>query len=100
MADAEDRLWMDVRVGGKFVLAAFDIGTLAFIDSFDLPVHTHGMSIDFDGRVWGMGFNDPRAFRIDPITRQMDIFTGLVQPDTYSDMTGFALANVEDPPES
>jgi len=54
-----------------------------------------GVAVDFDGYVWGVPRNGSRAYKVDPdtntITLQVD---GLVQAYTYSDMTGFALLNV------
>jgi len=37
------------------------------------------------------------AWRVDPATAQIDTFTGLTNPYTYSDMTGFALSQSGSP---
>jgi hypothetical protein len=67
---------------------------------WDLPMSDnndiHGTSIDFDGNIWGVN-RGTMAFRIDPMTGNYDIVTGLNSPYTYSDMTGFALSNVGGP---
>ncbi|MEE9384609.1 MAG: hypothetical protein V3V08_14485 [Nannocystaceae bacterium] len=103
MVDAENRLWFDVSKGGnvdQYVMLGVDTTSLAVVDQFDLPSHTHGVSIDFDGNVWGVSFQgDTRAYRLDPETKDMEIFDGLVDPYTYSDMTGFQLASVTEPPQ-
>jgi len=54
--------------------------------------YVHGVSIDFQGYVWGVSMENV-AYRVDPDTEEYDTVTGLNFPYTYSDMTGFALAN-------
>ena len=54
--------------------------------------YVHGVSIDFQGYVWGVSMGNV-AYRVDPDTEDYDTVTGLNYPYTYSDMTGFALAN-------
>ncbi len=103
MVDAEKRLWFDVQkvsALSTFVMLGVDIETLAIVKEIELPSHTHGVSIDFDGNVWGVSYEgDTRAYRINPETGGMSTFDGLVDPYTYSDMTGFQLASVVDPPQ-
>jgi hypothetical protein len=52
----------------------------------------HGISVDFQGKVWGVTFMGNNAYRADPETNEVDAFTSLVGAYTYSDMTGFALS--------
>jgi hypothetical protein len=66
---------------------------MAVVQSIALPEYVHGVSVDFDGAVWGVSLETPRAYRVDPGTGTYDTFTGLTGPYTYSDMTGYALAH-------
>ena len=50
-----------------------------------------GISIDLNGNVWSVCSTE--AFRIDPDTQQVDVYSGLNYAYTYSDMTGWALQN-------
>jgi hypothetical protein len=52
----------------------------------------HGISVDFDGKVWGVGFANSNAYRADPETDEVESYNQLVGAYTYSDMTGFALS--------
>ncbi len=65
---------------------------------FNHPVgsYIHGSSIDFQGNIWGAS-RDTRAYRVDPATGTVDTVDGLNSPYTYSDMTGFGLANAVGP---
>jgi hypothetical protein len=54
--------------------------------------YIHGTSIDFHGNVWGVS-RDTRAYRVDPATGMVGTVDGLNSPYTYSDMTGYGLAN-------
>jgi hypothetical protein len=74
-----------------------DIDTMQVVKTIPLPQYVHGVSIDFYGYVWGVSLFNPEAYRVDPQTDTMQTFTGLTQPYTYSDMTGFALSNVGGP---
>jgi DNA-binding beta-propeller fold protein YncE len=56
-----------------------------------------GLSFDVDGDFWVVGTST--AVQVDPETGHMDVYDGLDGAYTYSDMTGWALANVTDPPE-
>jgi hypothetical protein len=60
------------------------------------PVEAYGISIDFEGYVWGVAFGQ-NANKIDPETCQVWTYGGLVGAYTYSDMTGYALSNVGTP---
>ncbi|EDM75264.1 hypothetical protein PPSIR1_41199 [Plesiocystis pacifica SIR-1] len=55
-----------------------------------------GVAVDFDGYVWGVPRNSSRAYKVDSDTNQIvTTVEGLVSAYTYSDMTGFALVNVD-----
>ncbi len=57
-----------------------------------------GVSIDVDGFVWVPDQSQNLAFKVDPITYATTTTLGLVQPYTYSDMTGAGLGLVANPP--
>jgi len=95
MADGMGRIWL-----ASDPLVAVDIETLDVVAQIDLPNYVHGVSIDFYGYVWGVTQFQPYAYRVDPVTEDIETFTGLTQPYTYSDMTGWALSNVVGPPPS
>jgi hypothetical protein len=93
MADLEGTLWMS---GSNNGVVAVDTETLQVVDTVNLPDYVHGVSIDFYGYVWGVSMNTD-AYRIEPETKQIDTYSGLTYPYTYSDMTGFALHNAGSP---
>ena len=74
-----------------------NVDTLAVDYNIDIPNYVHGVSIDFYGYVWGVTQGQPFAYRVDPATEEIETFTGLVGPYTYSDMTGFALSQAGGP---
>jgi len=90
-ADTEGRLWL-----ASNPMVAIDVETLAVVGTYPLPEYVHGVGIDFQGRVWGVSMTQ-NAYRLDPVTGDFDTVTGFVDPYTYSDMTGLALANVLGP---
>jgi streptogramin lyase len=95
MVDADGILW----VGGyspSYNLTGIDMDTLALFKTVAIPGYAKGISIDFEGNVWAVS-TGPDAYRVDPATDQVDTFTGLTNPYTYSDMTGFALSNAGGP---
>ncbi|WP_157595073.1 hypothetical protein [Plesiocystis pacifica] len=106
MVDGEGRLWASVltSVGSGFGVVAIDGETLEPIVMYEIPDHAHGISIDFEGYVWGVARADvgpsdgTEAYKIDPETGEYQIFSGLVGAYTYSDMTGFALNATVAPP--
>jgi hypothetical protein len=58
----------------------------------------HGWAVDFDGYIWCVPFVGSRAYVIDPDTLEQDATVeGLIGAYTYSDMTGFQLANATNP---
>jgi streptogramin lyase len=87
MEDGQGTLWL-----ANSPLVGVDIETLQVVATHQLPDYVHGVSIDFQGFVWGVSMNTS-AYRVDPRTGAFDIVSGLTGPYTYSDMTGFALAN-------
>ena len=92
MSDGNGTMWLS-----HDPLLGIDINTMQLVQSIDIPQDIHGVSIDFDGNVWGVPIAGSVAYRIDPVTQTIDTFTGLVGAYTYSDMTGFALANAGTP---
>lgn len=68
-------------------------------DSIPLPGcdSPWGISIDGEGFVWVVD-RGAGAYKVNPATYETERFTGLIGPYSYSDMTGFALGLVTDPP--
>lgn len=56
------------------------------------------VGVDLDGNVWVVALSGP-ACRVDPVAMQIDAYTGLNSPYTYSDRTGWALQNAACTPE-
>jgi hypothetical protein len=92
MPDGGDLLWL-----ANDPMVAVDIDSLAVVQTLDVPSYVHGVSIDFNGYVWGPAISNNEAYRVDPATGQVDTVTGLNYPYTYSDMTGFGLSQVGGP---
>jgi hypothetical protein len=88
MPDGGDILWM-----ASSPMIGINRETLAVEYSIPLPEYVHGVSVDYEGYVWGVGMQNS-AYRVDPVSGTWDVVGGLVNPYTYSDMTGFALNNV------
>jgi hypothetical protein len=93
MVDADGILWVGGYDPGTYanVLLGIDSETLMAVQSIPIPNYAKGISIDFQGNVWAVSYT-AEAYRVNPVTMQIDTFTGLVGPYTYSDMTGFALS--------
>jgi len=89
MEDGQGTLW----IAGNAVVG-IDTHTLDVVHQFEMPSATRGISLDFHGYVWSPETLGDEAYRIDPLTGQIDRMGGLVGAYTYSDMTGFALRNV------
>lgn len=87
MADAT-HIWL----AGAANVRGVNLDTMTLDFNWPIPSNIHGTSIDFEGNVWGAS-RDTRAYRVDPATGTVDTVDGLVSPYTYSDMTGFGLAN-------
>jgi hypothetical protein len=96
--DLQGRIWAAGNNGVVWV----DMETLAVGDEIALPGsgQVKGVSADVDGYIWAIRQDDPTAYKIHPDTYEIDTFTGLDGPYTYSDMTGGAIVNVTcNPPE-
>jgi hypothetical protein len=107
--DYPSQTWETANVGGQggcapglgnriwlsgVSIVGVDIDTLAVVELLDVPTYVHGISLDFEGRVWGVSLAETFAYRVDPVTGTVDTFDQLDMPYTYSDMTGTALAIV------
>jgi hypothetical protein len=95
MEDANGILWNSAYPNGTLV--GIDTQTVQVVQTITIPEYVHGVSIDFEGYVWGVSFAGSNAYRIDVETEEIDTVTGLVGAYTYSDMTGFALSAVGGP---
>lgn len=83
-----------LRVDGTLGVVTEAIGT----DRLPLSLPS-GVSIDVDQYVWIVDTTTNQALRVDPTNNYAyQAAAGLVRPYTYSDMTGFGLANVVGPP--
>lgn len=91
MTDGNGTLWQSRYPNA--VLVGIDTETLQVVDTINIPNYVHGVSIDFEGNVWGVTFGSSEAYRVNPQTHEYDTFSGLVGAYTYSDMTGFALSS-------
>ncbi len=96
MVDADGILWVGGYAGAGYNLLGIDSETLVLTQTIPLPNYAKGISIDFEGNVWAVSYTAD-AYRVNPTTGQIDTFTGLVGPYTYSDMTGFALSQAGGP---
>ncbi len=91
---------------GSNVLAVH-IDTLEIMGTWTTDESVKGVSFDADGYLWAVTYRDDEdpmseagAFKIDVATMTaVDVFTGLRDPYTYSDMTGNALGSVACAPE-
>jgi len=92
MPDGNNILWM-----ASSPVVGVDINTLQVVQTLAVPSAPRGISIDFNGYVWGPSLSANAAYRIDPATGTVDIVEGLNYPYTYSDMTGFGLSQVGAP---
>jgi len=90
MEDGEGILWTSRYPDA--MLIGIDTDTVQLVQQIAIPSYVHGVSIDFEGNVWGVEFSGDEAFRVNPETEQIDTVGGLVGAYTYSDMTGFALS--------
>jgi hypothetical protein len=88
MTDGDSLIWHSDPDG---TLLGYDIETLQVQQQVQLPEYVHGVSVDHHGYVWGVGFSNSNAYRADPVTGDVQTYSGLVGAYTYSDMTGFAL---------
>ncbi|MBX7083873.1 MAG: hypothetical protein K1X88_31980 [Nannocystaceae bacterium] len=95
MEDADGILWHSAYPNASLV--GIDTETVQIVQQLAIPEYVHGISIDFDGYVWGVAFAGSNAYRVDVATGTVDTVGGLVGAYTYSDMTGFALSSVGAP---
>lgn len=87
----DGRIWMGVGAGGLGI-ASVDPETLMVIDHYVVGgVQGKGISVDGQGFVWRAGGST--ATRIDPGDGSSTAYMGLTSAYTYSDMTGFGVAN-------
>ena len=96
MEDANGVIWNSAYPNA--VLVGLDTNTMQVVQMINIPEYVHGVSIDFQGNIWGVAFGGSNAYRVDPETLQIDPVGGLVGAYTYSDMTGFALASASGSP--
>jgi hypothetical protein len=98
--DREGRAW--VAGNAPCRLSVFDAETEMVInDAIALPgcVDPVGVSVDRDGYVWVVDRGASVAWKVDPTFHLIvGMVTGLVDPYTYSDMTGQGLNLVVNPP--
>jgi hypothetical protein len=90
MTDGDSLIWHSDPTG---MLLGYDVTTLQVVEQVQLPEYVHGVSVDFQGHVWGVSFAANNAYRADPVTDVVDTFPNLVGAYCYSDMTGFALSS-------
>ena len=90
MEDPDGILWNAAYPNA--VLVGIDTTTVQVVQMINIPSYVHGVSIDFQGNLWGVEFSGDEAFRINKNTLQIDTVGGLVGAYTYSDMTGYALS--------
>ena len=97
--DKEGYAW--IAGNSPCALSQYDTATKTLINGnialpgCDEPV---GVSIDRYGKVWVVDRGADRAYRVDPDTYEVVTVDGLVDPYTYSDMTGQGLSLVVNPP--
>jgi DNA-binding beta-propeller fold protein YncE len=100
MIDAEGRAWI-ANNGASRLVEIDTISKTVANAAVPLPgaVTPVGVSIDSEGKVWVVDQGASLAFKVDPDTYQTLLtVSGLIQPYTYSDMTGAGLGLVTFPP--
>ncbi|MFV8752796.1 hypothetical protein ACNOYE_19810 [Nannocystaceae bacterium ST9] len=98
--DGLGRMWIaaypwDIQ-RGVYGIDSETVTQIDFIDMTPYAPQSRGISIDSEGYVW-MVDQTSSAYRIDPETKQWQVYSGLNAPYTYSDMTGWGLKNVTPP---
>jgi len=90
--DLMGRVWTATTGGVGWI----DVETMAVGDTVPLPEAGlyRGMAVDVDGYIWAVMLGGTTAHKIDPETYEIETFTGLSSPYTYSDMSGGQLSNV------
>ncbi len=98
--DADKNAWVAGNLFCK--LLRYDTDADVLVDAnIELPgcVEPVGVSIDMEGYIWVVDRGANGAYKIDPDTQEVKSFVdGLVAPYTYSDMTGWGLGLVVNPP--
>jgi hypothetical protein len=100
MIDRENQAWAAGNT--PCALVQFDLDSRQVVNAnialegCNTPV---GVSIDIDGYVWVPDQGSNLAFKVHPQTYDLTTTPGLVQPYTYSDMTGAGLGLVTSPPQ-
>jgi streptogramin lyase len=95
----DGRMWLNYGTfngGGGMGLTWVDRDTLVVGAPIVIPGASgwlNGVSIDPNGNVWTVSPPANAVYRYDPTTGQLDSYTGLDFPYTYSDMTGSGLLN-------
>ena len=96
MTDGGTRLYHSRYSEG--VIVAIDTETVTPVQEYIIPAYVHGISVDFQGNIWGVTFAGSQVFRVNPETEVVDTYGGLIGAYTYSDMTGFGLSSVAGDP--
>jgi len=103
MTDGGDFIWVGGGVDeGQAGLHQFRADDLSYVASFDVGGGVKGVSVDVNGMIWGTGGlgalgaggaagGGTNAYRLDPTSGAVEIYGGLNNPYSYSDMTGFGL---------
>jgi hypothetical protein len=97
--DGKGTMWVVHYPYSLSAVIGFNLETLEvtkIVENFKFT-SGRGLSFDFDGSAWVVG--STRAVQVDLETEAIDVYEGLKSAYTYSDMTGWALKNVTDPPE-
>jgi hypothetical protein len=105
MSDGKGRVWVGGGSdGGAIGLLGFDAESMTLVDQVNMddmgrPMNVKGVSVDVDGRIWGISSPGATmlgagnvAWRFDPMTREVASYDGLNGAYSYSDMTGFGLS--------
>ena len=97
--DTEGRAWFAGNDPCRLI--EVDIETETIVDA-DIPLpgcgEPVGISIDVEGFVWVVDRTAELAYKVDPDTHDIVLtVTGLIEPYTYSDMTGHGLNLVANP---
>lgn len=90
--DQMGRMWTATTGGVGWI----DMDTMVVGDTVPLPEGGlyRGIAVDFDGYIWAVMLGGTTAHKIDPTTYNVETFTGLSNPYTYSDMAGGQLNSV------
>jgi hypothetical protein len=87
----DGRMWIAGFFNGSGGVAGFDPETLALVETIPSTCNGKGVSVDGKGFLWCAGGSV--AARIDLAAKTETAYNGLNGAYTYSDMTGFGVAN-------